>query len=696
MQYRIGIDIGGTFTDFALFEDDSGAVRTHKQLTTPHDPAEAVIEGTATLCRAAGIAPQDLAAVVHGTTLVTNAVIERRGAPTAMLVTRGFRDVLDIALERRYDLFDLRIRFPEAVVPRALRFEVDERRGYDGREMTPLSLDGVEADLADAIERHGIEALAVCFLHSYLDPTNEQVVVDWARRRFPALAVSGSAEVFPFMREYERWTTACLNAYVQPVVDRYVARLEQGLGGLGFQGKFLIMSSSGGTLTADVARRFPVRMLESGPAAGALMAARHGRMLDLSQILSFDMGGTTAKGCIVQAGAPLKRYEVEVARVHEFKRGSGLPVKIPVLDMIEIGAGGGSLAEVDERGTLRVGPRSAGADPGPACYARGGTRPTLTDANLVLGYLDSGSFLGGRMALDVHAAKAAIERSIARPLGVTLERAAWGIHEVINEDVARAFRVHASERGVDYRRCAMVAFGGSGPLHAVRVARKLRIPRVVCPWGAGVMSAFGLLTSPVAFELVRSHRVGLDGLRAGEFDDQLDRLANDAMKFLDAAGVPRDQVRRSFRLDMRYEGQGYEVEVALPGRPAAEILPALPALFGAAYSSVFGQSFDDRRIEIVAWKVEAAGPAPGEGASYTLTSDGRSGAPVKGRRPIYLPERNATADAPVYDRYLLEPGMRIDGPALVEERESTCVLGPGDAGSIDRLGNLVVELAELP
>jgi N-methylhydantoinase A len=432
--------------------------------------------------------------------------------------------------------------------------------------------------------------------------------------------------------------------------------------------------------------------LESGPAAGALMSARHGRMLDLPQLLSFDMGGTTAKGCIIQDGVPLKRYEVEVARVHEFKKGSGLPVKIPVLDMIEIGAGGGSLAEVDERGTLRVGPKSAGANPGPACYGRGGSRPTLTDANLILGYLDSRTFLGGQMALDAGAAREVIDRHIARPLGVSVERAAFGIHEVINEDVARAFRVHASERGVDYRRCSIVAFGGSGPLHAARVARKLRIPRLICPWGAGVMSAFGLLTSPLGFELVQSHRVAVDDLTPTTFCEQLERLAAEASSYLAMAGVPVDCMRTYYRLDMRYVGQGYEIEVPLPGTPSAELFQQLGMLFATEYTKVFGQSFANAVTEIVAWKVDAQGPVTGDDTLYALAGEGVRPVAIKAHRQIYVPEREGFSECPVYDRYALNPGERIVGPALIEERESTCVLCSDDIGEIDKQGNVVVRL----
>ncbi len=692
LHYRIGVDIGGTFTDFALFDDRSRNILTHKVLTTPADPAEAVIEGVDALARMAAIAVSDVAMVVHGTTLITNAVIERKGTPTAMIVTRGFRDVLDIGLESRYDLFDLRIRFPSPVVPRHLRFEIDERVKWDGSVVSEPAFDGLHAQLVDALARHRVLAVAICLLHSYANPSHEQAVAQWVHARFPALKVSLSSVVFPFMREYQRWTSACINAYVQPVVDAYLDRLDAGLARLGFRGSFLIMSSSGSTLTPELARRFPVRLLESGPAAGALMAARHARDLGLPQILSFDMGGTTAKGCMIRDNVPLKRYELEVARMHEFKRGSGLPVKIPVIDMIEIGAGGGSLAELDERGVIGVGPRSAGADPGPACYGRGGTRPTLTDANLLLGYLDSASFLGGRMRLDRDAAFDAIEREIATPLAVSPEQGAWGIHEVINEDVAKAFRVHASERGVDYRRCSMVVFGGSGPIHGSRIARKLRIPRVVCPAGAGVMSAFGLLASPIGFEQVQSLRVELAALTPERFEEIVRSLLEGVKANVREAGVAETDCRAQIKVDMRYVGQGYEVEVTLPGMDAREALADMPRAFAREYASVFGTSFAEWPVEVVAWKVEVTGPLPGEGTTYRLRQDGAAGGAPRGYRRAYFPEAGGSIECAVYTRQALRVDDRIEGPALVEEAESTCVLVPGDHARIDAQRNLVIEI----
>jgi N-methylhydantoinase A len=694
MAFRMGIDVGGTFTDFALFDDVTGRMAIHKQLTTPRDPSQAVIDGCATLLARHKVPIGELAAIVHGTTLVTNAVIERKGARTGMLVTKGFRDVLDIALERRYDLFDLRLKFPEPLVARELRVEVDERVRYDGSIKRALDVEAACREVEALRARATIDALAICFMHAYANPTHEQQVRDALVRRFPDLCVSISSEVFPFIREYERWTTTTINVYAQPMVDRYLERLESGLKARGFGGGLFIMASNGGTITPTTARRFPVRMLESGPAAGALMSAFHGRALDLPDLLSFDMGGTTAKGSLIRQHRPLKKYDLEVARIHEFKAGSGLPVRIPVIDMIEIGAGGGSIAEVDPRGVIRVGPRSAGADPGPACYARGGDRPTLTDANLALGYLDPRFFLGGEMALDQPAATRVIGARVGDALRLDVTRAAWGIHEMINEDVARAFRVHASERGFDYRGSSMVAFGGCGPIHALRIARKLKIPRVVFPVGAGVMSAFGLLASPLAFEIVKSDIVRLDELAADQLAARFRPLIAETGGYLREAGTRDADIRVLRRLDMRYFGQGYEIEVVLPdGEDWPAIHREIAKLFARAYEQVFSMSFLDQPIEIVNWKVETSGPAPKMSAAFRLQGARAAGAARKASRPAFFPESGGFVDCAVYDRYALEPGAVVAGPALIEENESTVVVGVGDRVSVDPHFNLVAEIA---
>ena len=691
MSYRLGVDIGGTFTDFALFDEARGEMFIHKQLTTPDDPSRAVLEGCKHLLARKNVAIAELESIAHGTTLVTNAVIERRGARTGMVVSEGFRDVLDMARETRYELFDLRLKFPEPLVPRQLRREVAERVKFDGSVETALDEAAVHAAITELVDE-GIEALAICFLHSYANPAHENAARQVAERAFPDLYVSTSADIFSNMREYERWTTATINAYTQPLFDSYLQRLADGLETAGFLGRLLVMTSSGGMLTPDAARRYPVRVLESGPAAGALMSAFHGRALDLPALLSFDMGGTTAKGALVNNFQPLKQYDLEIARLHDFKRGSGLPVKVPVIDMVEIGSGGGSLAEVDERGLIRVGPRSAGADPGPACYGKGGSQAALTDANLVLGYLDADFFLGGDMKLDIAAARTAIDTSVAKPLGVTVERAAWGMHEIINEDVARAFRIHASERGFDYRGASMVAFGGSGPAHAMGVARKLKISRVVFPAGAGVMSAFGLLVSPLAFELARSEPCLIATLDGERFAAGFQVMEQEASELLLQAGVGAAEIRLRRRLDMRYQGQGYEVEVDLPdGAALADLFARLPELFRHTYAATFSSSTLDEPLEIVTWKVEAVGPEVSLAVGFVLEDAATSGDAQKGNRNAYFTD--GYHDCPVYTRGLLAPGMEVIGPALIEERESTCVIGPGDLVRVDARRNLVADLA---
>ena len=700
MSYKLGIDIGGTFTDFALISSSGERFAIHKQLTTPDAPARAVIDGTRALLEREALAPADLSEIVHGTTLVTNAIIERRGVRVGMLVTAGFADVLEMREEKRYDVFDLRISFPPPVVRRSDRREIRERVLYDGRIETPLDADAVRAAVTDLVNA-GIDALAIAFLHAYANDAHEVQARNIAEELYPDLSISTSAEVFAGRREYERFTTTTLNAYVQPLFSHYVEQLNSELGELGFNGRFYIMSSSGGTLAPATASRFPVRVVESGPAAGVKMSVVHGRRLQLPDLLSFDMGGTTAKGALITGGDARKVYHLEVARQHDFKAGSGMPLRTPVIDMIEIGTGGGSLAHVDARGTLRVGPRSAGANPGPACYGQGGTLPALTDANVLLGYLHPDHFLGGDMPLDVAAATDAMHREVAAPLGVSVARAAFGVHDTINEDVARAFRIHASERGFDYRRCTMVAFGGSGPVHALSVARKLRIPRVVFPIAAGVMSAVGLLASPLAFEVTRTVETRLEDLTAGLFSGRFAELAQMASAPLLEAGLKEADINLSLRLDMRYVGQGHEIEVEIPkvllGEQSsapddAALRAAVGESFRHRYESLYAYTDLDSPLTISNWKVSGEGPEPPlELGQVTSAGDAlEAPTPVRHQSVQYGDER--VARTPVYSRYDLRVGQQLAGPALIEERESTIVLGPSDHAFVDALENIVADL----
>ena len=691
MSYRIGIDIGGTFTDFAVFNLENGKVSTYKNLTTPARPAEAVFNGLDVMFLRDKVQPQLIEAVIHGTTLITNAVIERKGSTVGMVTTAGFSDVIDMGLESRYDMFDLRIDYPKALVARANRREVSERVLYDGSVETALDLVQVKSAIRMLVEEREIEALAVCLLHSYARPDHERQIRDIAVDLYPNLYVSLSSDVYPDIREYPRWTTTCINAYTQPVFDRYLGEIENGLNKRSISAPLFIMTSNGGTVTPSIARKFPVRALESGPAAGVLMSALHGRNLQQKNLLSFDMGGTTAKGALVNNGEALKRYEIEVARIHDFKQGSGLLAKIPVIDMIEIGSGGGSIAVIDSRGLLAFGPQSAGADPGPACYNLGGREPTLTDANLVLGYLDEGSPLGGDFKVFRGNASEAIEEKIARKLDLTLARSAWGIHDIINEGIAKAFRIHASERGFDYRDCSMVAFGGSGPIHALEVARKLRIPQVIFPVGAGVMSAIGLLASPLSFEEVQFRHVFLEELVCEEFEENFRALEKKVSTTLVASGVPIDQIHSNFLLDMRYSGQGYTIEVPIPDSKAlGSIFPSLKELFEEQYSTVYSQVDLNSSVEITTWKVNASGPSPAFPSGYKTWEDESNTAKEETMtRKVYFREKDDYFVTTVVKRASIEPGATLQGPLIIEELETTVVIPPECVVTVDNELNLI-------
>lgn len=686
---RLGIDIGGTFTDFALVDAEGRRVGVHKRLTTPRDPSQAVLEGSIAICAEAGCALSDLVEIVHGTTLVTNALIERRGDRTGMLVTQGFRDLFDIGREQRYDLFDLRLRYAEPIVERSLRAEIPERLKHDGGVLLALDEAAVAAQTRRLVEEEKIEALAICFLHAHVDDAHERRAHAIARALYPDLHISRSADVFPYPREFERWTTTCANAYSQPLVDRYLSRLETGLAEGGFRGRLWIMASSGGLMGLDMARRYPVKLLESGPAAGVLVAARIGTVVTGGDLLSFDLGGTTAKGALVRKGRPFRAYAFEAAHAYEYRSGSGLPLQIPVLDMTEIGTGGGSLVGLDTLGRLRVGPRSAGAEPGPVSYGRGGTVATLTDANLLLGYLHPASFLGGTMSLDLDAARHAYREQIGEPLGVDAPRAAWGAHDMANENIARAFRMHATERGFDYRGCAMVAFGGGGPLHAARIARKLRVPRVIFPRGAGVMSAFGMLSAAQAFETVRAFRRGLDAVAESELRTLLTELDAEAAAPLGASGA----LQWHRRFDMRYRGQHYDIEVELPDG-ADDLREALRTCFTQRYLEIFHTNLAEP-IEIVGCKVEASAAAPRHFSTSPAAEDEDGNEARIGHRQAYFPAAGGLVDCPVHTRSRLRAGMVVAGPALIEEPESTTLLDAGDRATVHDDMSLVAEIATL-
>src|SRR5438552_1892926 len=610
MPARLGVDIGGTFTDLVVIDETTATAHVGKVLTNPKDVAHGVEEGIHALLDDAGVRPDEVRAVVHGTTLATNALIEKKGAKTALLTTEGFRDALEIGREGRYDMYDLFIDPPPPLVPRHLRREVPERLLADGsiaRAIDEVAARRVLAELA----QDGVEALAICLLHAYVNPAHEARLVALAHEAIPGVFVSCSSEVVPEIREYERASTTCANVYVAPLMARYLEDLERRLAGLGIPGQLYIMQSSGGIAVPPLARRLPVRLIESGPAAGALAAAQAAGQRREPKLLSFDMGGTTAKACVIDDGVPLVGREFEVARADRFKKGSGLPIRVPVVELIEIGAGGGSIARVDRMGLLKVGPDSAGADPGPACYTLGGRHPTVTDADLILGYLDGDFFLGGRMRLDRDAAGRAIEEHVGRPLGLDLTRAAWGMHRVVNENMAAAARIHGIERGKDLRAYPPFAFGGAGPVHCWQVANVLKGPRILLPLGAGAMSAYGLLAAPLAFDFVRTGRQRLDRADWAAVNQLFAQMAAEGRALLARAGVAASDVRVARIAEMRYLGQGHEVEAAVPlGNLSAERLPTIPASLAAAYRALYHRLPQGVPIEALNWRVTVAGPDP--------------------------------------------------------------------------------------
>jgi N-methylhydantoinase A len=692
---RIGVDIGGTFTDLVWVDEATGTVHVGKVLTTPKEPAHAVEQGVSALLHETRSAAPSVRSLIHGTTLATNALIERKGAKTALITTAGFRDALEIGREGRYDMYDLFIDPPAPLVPRHLRLEVTERVLADGSVLTPLDEVSVRAAIG-VLSAGGVEALAVCLLHAYRQPLHERALVDLVRRLRPDLPVSCSSEVVPEIREFERTSTTVANVYVMPLMARYLDDLERRLVDLGVTGAFYVMLSSGGIATPATAKRVPVRLVESGPAAGALAAASIARATGEPRLLSFDMGGTTAKACVIDGGKPLIAREFEVARADRFKKGSGLPIRVPVIELIEIGAGGGSIARIDNLGLLKVGPDSAGADPGPACYALGGGEPTVTDADLLLGYLDPDFFLGGRMRLDLEAARRAIEARVARPLGLSTTEAAWGIHRVVNENMASAARIHGIERGRDLRAYPLFGFGGAGPVHAWHVGRILRVPRVLVPFGAGAISAWGLLVAPLAFDFVRTAPARLDNADWSRINDLFAEMEAAGRQVLRAAGVADRDMDLRRTAEMRYVGQGHEVEVEVPaGDLGTTSLDALTDNFEAAYRALYSRTPMGVPIESLNWRVVVSGPNPEISLSaQALPAAGRAThlLAVKKTRPAYFPEAGGYVETPVYDRYRLSAGSRWQGPAIIEERESTTVIGPGADISVDSRLTLVAEL----
>jgi len=682
-RFALAVDIGGTFTDVVL-RSASGHTFVDKTLTTPDSLEVGFFRAVDAILAKAAIKPADVTdVIVHATTVVTNAVIERKGPLTALLVTQGFRDVLNIRDEHRYEMFDPQIEFPEQLVTPEMTFGLPERVLATGEVLTPLDVKAAEA-VVDDLRAKGAVSVAISFLNSYLNPVNERAMREVIARRAPELYVSISSDVAPQIREYPRTSTVVMNAYTAPITGPYLDALLAGLKQRGFVNEPLIMLSNGGVIGIDIAKKLPVRMVESGPAAGALAAAYYAEVLGLDRLLSFDMGGTTAKACIIEDRHPLVTGDFEVDRIYRFKAGSGLPILIPSVDMIEIGAGGGSIASVSNLGLLKVGPQSAGSMPGPVAYGRGGKNPTVTDADLVLGYLDADNFLGGDMKLDLKGAETQMAE-LGKKLGTATRDVAAGIYRVVGESMTAAARAHAVDRGIDYRGVPLFAFGGAGPVHACYVADLLDSPMVIYPPLASVLSAFGTLVTPPRLDLSQGALARLSAVDWHAVDHIIDKLVDDARKGLASAGCKADDIAFRFGADMRYFGQQNEVTAWFDADPRRRHdAAAVRSVFETEYEKLYSLRLPDVDIEIVSWRLVATGPLATRDSRIDLKP-----APAKARRTRSARFNGADVETPVYARGDLALGQVIDGPAIIEERETTIIILPNWQARVDKTGCLM-------
>ncbi len=687
---RVAFDIGGTFTDFVLHDGDGRSSHFLKVPSTPHDPAEAVLDGLAKLFDLAEVEAADIANVLHATTVATNAVLERKGAATGLITTEGFRDVLIIGRQKRYETYDLYIAKPEPLVPRRHIVEVAERLDQDGVVVQALNETSLDRAI-DALLASGRETVAVCLLHAYANPAHEQAIRARIVERAPGLAVSLSSDVAPKFREYERSNTTAANAYIKPIVENYIGQLELALQQKGFARELFIMQSNGGLVSPGIAKDYPIRIIESGPAAGVLMGGIVGREAGREHVITFDMGGTTAKLGAVDDGTPAIMPTFEIDHIR-YKKGSGLPINVPAVELLEIGAGGGSIARV-EMGMIAVGPESAGADPGPICYGRGGAAPTITDANLVLGYIDPDWFNGGTMALDKDAAAQGIMTSIGRPLDLELGAAAWGIHLVATMNMENALRIVSVEQGRDPRRYAMIAFGGAGPMHAARLARAVGIPEVIVPQGAGIGSAIGLLQAAPRIDVSTTRVMELNQQAGPAIADVFGELEVRARQEIDQfdSPAPPEWSRHGY---MRYVGQGFEVRVDLPDGPIDQDFAdrAIEA-FNGAYLQKHKFLDPEARIEAVDWTLVATLPSGQEDSA--IVQQHKPDAPARnGSRPAWFPEAGGYVETRIIDRQALAEGASIAGPAIIEDPDSTTVVLPGDVARISSTGHLIIDIGK--
>src|SRR5262245_14319807 len=695
--WRVGIDIGGTFTDAALVDAETGQVRVVKVLTTPDDPARGFMSALERGLEECGAGGRDVAAVVHATTVATNAIIEGKTARVGMLVTRGFRDILEIGRQIRSRLYDVHLQKPTPLVPRRWSLEVSERLDADGAVLQPIDVDEVRAAVR-RLRAEGAEAVVICFLHSYVNPAHERAAAAIVRAEMPGVWLSVSSEVCPEFREYLRGSTAAVNAAVMPIVSRYVDALESRLAALGATAPFYVMQSNGGVMTAASARERPVCMVESGPAAGVIAAGAVAAPYRYANVLSFDMGGTTAKVGLIQDGQLKLSTEMEVGAQAVTPlgegRGGGYPVRTPVIDLVEVGAGGGSEAWIDAGGALRVGPRSAGARPGPACYGRGGTIPTITDANLALGRLDPSFFLGGEMALDVEAARRAVNERVAAPLGLEPIAAASGIVEIANAHMIAAMRLVSVQRGYDPRDFVLVAFGGAGPVHANALARDLGIPTVLVPPNPGIASAIGMLMTDLRHEFVTTRCLRLDTLTPATLEALFTDFLAEGEARLDRDGVPVGDRQMLRSVDLRYHGQSFELSIPVPPRTLTVAdVARLRAEFDAAHERAYGYAAPEDAAELVNVRVAAIGMTP-RARRKPLREGSRDPADaLKGTREVWFAEIGGWRKTSVLDRTKLLSGNVVAGPAIVEEHDASTLVHPGWQATVDQQANLVVRQA---
>ena len=682
---RLAVDIGGTFTDVAL--EVGEALFTTKVLTTTSAPEEGVMQAILAVLPQANITPADVSIIIHGTTLATNAIIERKGAKTALVATEGFRDSVEMAYENRFEQYDIYVEKPVPLVPRYLRWPVTERMNAHGEVLIPLDEASVEA-LLPRIDEHGIESIAIGLIHSYANAAHEQRVAEILTAARPDLRLTLSSEVCPEIREYERQSTACANAYVQPRMATYVNSLDQQLKAAGFSCPLFLMMSGGGLSTVETAVRFPIRLVESGPAGGAILASHVAAECGLSAVLSYDMGGTTAKICLIDDGKPQSSRTFEVDRMYRFTKGSGLPLRIPVIEMVEIGAGGGSIAHVDAMQRITVGPESAGAEPGPACYGRGGLEPTVTDADVELGRIDVERFAGGSVALSPEKASAALSRTVGERLNMAGPLAAFGISEVVDENMANAARVHAVERGKELTSRALIAFGGAAPLHATRLARKLGIDTVIVPTGAGVGSALGFLRAPVGYEVVRSRYMRFSAFDLAGANAVLQEMQAEARGIV-SLGAPEAAVTETRIANMRYLGQGHEIDVTVPSRTLEEAdVAQLRQAYDERYIALYGRTIPGMDVEILTWSLTIA---TAQDLPETAGAAAHKAAPAAvGERKLFDADKTDYVDVPIYLRDDLAAGMDLPGPALIVEEQTTTVVGDGFDARVNALGYIVL------